>query len=42
MSELALDESQKHFPEEFKSTEHYEEVSEIFYVLKMTAIDQLE
>jgi len=41
MSELTLDESQKYFLEEFTSAERFEEVSEIFYVLKMTAITQI-
>jgi hypothetical protein len=42
MSELALDESQEYFLEKFKSAEHFDEVSEVFYVLKMTAINELK
>jgi len=42
MSELSYEDSHMYFLEAFESQEHFQDVSELFYVLNITAISQLE
>ena len=41
MSELSYEESRQHFLEDFDNREHFEKVSELFYILNITAIHPL-